>query len=305
MYTHLTRDDRVALAALLRAGHSQADAARAIGKHPSTVSRELRRNEKNDGGYHATHADVLARERRGWSKVNTRKIENNRQLADLVEALLDPLVSPEVIAHLLDLSPETIYAWVARSRPELLCRLPQRGRKRRRYGSKRAVKQGWTKYVRSIDKRPLVASASFEGDTVTGRGRARLLTHVERTSLFAIVDRIQNGTADVVHATLKARTAFAGAQITYDRGSEFALWRMIEQDTESSVYFANAHHPWERGKNENTNGRLRRVFPKGTDFATLRARELSEVVALMNHTPRKSLDWQTPCRVYGKCCGSD
>lgn len=301
MPTHITREDRIALAALRREGHSQADAARSIGKSPSAVSRELKRNATDEGTYHATHADVLARERRKCSKVGARKIENDTVLAQDIESLLCPLVSPEVVAHETGIAHETIYAWVERSRPDLKVCLPQRGRKRRRYGSKRAQKQGWTKHVRSIDER-LETNESWEGDTVKGRTKARLLTSVERKSLFAIVDLVPDGTADSVHAATKKRE-FTGT-MTYDRGSEFALWRMIERDTDLKVYFAQPHHPWERGKNENTNGRLRRVFPKRFDFSTITQRDVNRVVRLMNHTPRKSLSWRTPCMVFGRCCVS-
>jgi len=109
--------------------------------------------------------------------------------------------------------------------------------------------------------------------------------------------------ADVVHATLKQKP-LPGA-LTYDRGSEFALWSMIEKDTDTTVYFAHAHHPWERGKNENTNGRLRRIFPKRFDFSTLHPSELRRIVDLMNHTKRKSLGWRTPAEVFKEvCCDS-
>lgn len=93
--------------------------------------------------------------------------------------------------------------------------------------------------------------------------------------------------------------------ITYDRGSEFALWKMIEKDTNTSIYFADPYHPWQRGKNENTNGRLRRIYPKGFDFGTITQQELDEVVDLMNHTPRKTLNWRTPAEVFQeRCCSS-
>lgn len=301
MPTHITREERIALAALLREDHSQADTARAIGKSPSAVSRELARNAGGGGTYHATRADVFARRRRKESKVGARKIENDPVLARSIKQLLCPLVSPEVVAHEVGIAHETIYAWVRRSRPDLNACLPQRGRKRRKYGSKRAQKQGWTKHVRSIAARPETRE-SWEGDTVKGSTKARLLTNVERRSLYLVADQMPDGTADSVHARTK-RHAFEGT-MTYDRGSEFALWRMIERDTKLAVYFAQPHHPWQRGKNENTNGRIRRVFPKRFDFSTIRQREVNQVVSLMNHTPRKSLSWQTPCMVYGKCCVS-
>jgi IS30 family transposase len=135
---------------------------------------------------------------------------------------------------------------------------------------------------------------------VKGSTKSQLLTHVERTSLYTRVDLIPNGTADVVHVTLK-QTPLVGT-ITYDRGSEFALWQMIERDTDTTVFFADAHAPWQRGKNENTNGRLRRVYPKGFDFATITQKQLDTVVHKMNHTPRKSLGWRTPAAVYQEMC---
>lgn len=303
MYSHINRDQRIALGALLRAGYSQAECARELGVSPGTVSRELRRNPKKDGRYHAGVAEVLARKRREESKRKYRKIENDPKLRKEIESLLHPLRSPEVIAHELRIAHETIYAWIDRTRPDLKKLLPYRGKKRHRYGEKREKNQGWTKNVRPIDLRP-ECPVSWEGDTVTGSTRPRVLTHVERTSLFLVADLMKDGTADAVHKTMNHHQKIEGV-VTYDRGSEFALWEMIERDTDVSIYFAHAHHPWERGKNENTNGRLRRVFPKGFNFGTITQTELDRVVHFMNNTPRKSLSWQTPAEVFKKvCCAS-
>jgi transposase, IS30 family len=303
MYTHITRDQRVALAALLREGATQKDVARAIGVHPSTVGRELKRNPNREG-YHAIHANTLSVSRRRYSKLQHRKIENNEKLEQRIETMLNPLVSPEVVAHELNIVHETIYAWIYRSRPDLKKKLPYQGRKRRRYGKNRTEKQGWTRDVRKIDSRPDV-DFSWEGDTVKGLTRSQLLTHVERESLFAVADLIPNGTADAVQEKMKKKDILKESVLTYDRGSEFALWRMIEKDIDSLIFFANAHHPWERGKNENTNGRLRRVYPKKFNFDTVSQRDIDATVWLMNHTKRKSLGWRTPCRVFGRCCTSD
>ena len=302
MHHHITRDDRVALDILLREGLNQSDVAERLGFHRSAISRELTRNTKESGGYHATHADVLARTRRRHAKAGSRLLENHQSLADTVEALMDPLIAPECIGELLGIHHQSIYSWIYRSRPDLKKRLPYQGKKRRRYGGKREAKQGWTRHVRPIEARP-ESMLSWEGDTVRGRGKARLLTHVECASLYIDARRIPDGTADVVHATLKANP-LAGT-ITYDRGSEFALWAMIERDTDATIFFAEPHHPWQRGKNENTNGRLRRPYPKSFDFATLSDTELQATVDLMNHTPRKSLGWQTPATLFKqRCCDS-
>lgn len=301
MYTHLTRDDRVVIEDGLRRSESYILIGERIRKDKGTVLREATRNQDPDGTYRARSAERRACDRRTRSKYAERRIENDPPLLRRIEKLLDPLVSPETAAHATGIAHETIYSWIYRSRKDLKERLPQRGRKRRRYGSKREQKQGWTKDVRSIDERPETPQ-SWEGDTIKGSTLPRVLTHVERKSLFLVADLLPDGTADAVHAATIARS-FTGT-ITYDRGSEFALWRMIERDTKALVCFAHAHHPQERGKNENTNGRLRRVFPKRFNFATITQRDVERVVWKMNHTPRKSLFWRTPCNVYGKCCTS-
>lgn len=297
MHHHIRRDQRVALAALIREGLSQRAIARHLAISPASVSRELKRN--GDGRYHATHADVMAKSRRRRSKVRYRKIENNAHLARCIEQMLEPLVSPEVVAHHVGIAHATIYGWIARSRRDLFAQLPYRGKKRRRYGGNREAKQGWTKHVSSIHERT-DSVLSWEGDTIVGNTRARVLTHVERKSLYTRADLMSDGTADRVHALLK-ESPLEGT-LTYDRGSEFALWKMIERDTPARVFFADPHSPWQRGKNENTNGRLRRIFPKRFDFSTITQRQLDCVVSKMNRTPRKSLSWRTPEDVFKELC---
>lgn len=300
MHKHLNRVDRAALGVLRRARFNQAAIARELGVHRSTITRELQRNRMPSGKYHARNAHNQAQERRRHAKVQFRKID--RVLGTELATQLHPLVSPEVVAHRHGLHHQTIYNWVYRDRPDLLPQLPQRGRKRRRYGSKRAKKQGWTRLVRSIHERP-PSTLAWEGDTIKGKTRYRILTHVERTSLYIRADLMPDGTADSVHAVLKAKPLVG--TITYDRGSEFALWQMIERDTNTTVYFAEPHHPWQRGKNENTNGRLRRVLPKSLDLSTITQSQLDQTVHRMNHTPRKSLGWKTPAEVYESlCCNS-
>lgn len=309
MYTHITRDDRAVIAAGLRLNKSYAEIGESIGKDASAVQREVERNSNPDGTYDAWSADRRSKKRRRQSKVACRKIENDLELSKRIERRMHPLVSPEVIAHDEDVCHESIYAWVYRSRPELKANLPQRGRKRRRYGTKREVKQGWTRDVRTIDERPISAdnrsrTMHFEGDTVRGTVGA-LLTHTDRKSRFEIVHNVPNEGADPAYsAVINDKILRDAVSITYDRGSSFSLWKMIERETCIKVFFANAHHPWERGTNENSNQRLRRVFPKGTDFSIITDKELQSVVWTMNHTKRKCLNWRTPCEMFGRCCTS-
>lgn len=310
MYHHSTQDTRTALAALLRAGYSQRGAAKELGINQSSVSRELARNTEKGEVYHAGLADTRARKRRRESKTRYRKIEHDPVLGKRIENRLHPLVSPEVIAHDENICHETIYAWIYRSRPDLKDALSQRGKKRRRYGSKRGLKQGWTRDVRSIDARGAGAEnrshrGHFEGDTLRG-SRGALLTLTDRKSRFEEAVKIPYEGCDPVHSVILARKQkLAPRSFTFDRGSCFALWRMIERDTGARVYFADPHAPWQRGTNENTNGRLRRVFPKRFDFTTITQRGVDRVVRLMNHTKRKCLNWRTPCEVFRGRCASD
>lgn len=157
----------------------------------------------------------------------------------------------------------------------MLFRLPQRGKKRRRYGSIRAGKQGWTTLVRPINERPLVANerlriGDFEGDTIEGKNGS-LLTLTDRKSRFEVAIKIPGDYCDSVYAAIAARkNSLRAKSFTFDRGSCFSLWRMIEDYAGAQVYFAHPCSPWERGTNENTNGRLRRIFRKRFDFATVK-----------------------------------
>lgn len=307
MYAHFTLEERFILARLYKKpGYTLENIADILGRSPGTLSREMSRNKREDGTYHPRTAHKLARERRTNAKKGSRRIENDQELEDKLRCRLDPLTSPEVVATDEDISvcTSTIYNWILRSCPDVASKLPYRGKKRRKYGTKRGKKQGWTRHVRPISSRPNGSSLSWEGDTVLGSSKARLLTHVERASRFLRVDLLPDGTATEVQQTL-ARRPLIGDEVTYDRGSEFALWRLIEKGSNLTVYFADAHHPWQRGTNENTNGRLRRIYPKGTDFRTLPKKDIAAVVWKMNHTKRKCLHWRTPCEVYGYCCSSE
>lgn len=294
MHKHINTNDRSVIASMLNAKYEQKDIADTLGFTKGAISKEINRNKDDDGVYRFHHAVKRARERRRQSKIRYRKIENNTELKKEVDKMIHPLVSPEVVGHILDIHHQTIYSYIYRSKPSLKTKLPYKGKKRRKYGSKRGQKIGWTTKVKSFRDNP--DNTYWEGDTIKGKTKSRVLTHVENQSLFLKADLIPDGTADSVHAILKKKPTFSN--IVYDRGSEFALWEMIERDLDIEIFFADPRAPWQRPKNENTNGRLRRVFPKKIDFDTITNRQLQKVVQLMNHTPRKSLNWRTPAEVH-------
>jgi IS30 family transposase len=294
MQRHINTDDRSIIAGMLNAGYKQIDIAHVLGFTKGAVSKEIQRNKDHDGIYRVHGAKRRARIRRKQSKVSYRLIENNVELENRIKKMLHPLVSPEVVAHELGIHHQTIYSYIYRSNSELKKKLPYQGKKRRKYGSKRGQKIGWTTKVKTFRDNP--DDVYFEGDTIKGETRSRVLTHVENQSLYLRADLIPDGTADSVHAILKKKPI--KSNIIYDRGSEFALWEMIERDLGIEVFFADPHSPWQRPKNENTNGRLRRLFPKKFNFDTITDRQLQKIVQMMNNTPRKSLNWRTPADVH-------
>lgn len=320
--THLSQEDRAVIAALRNSGATLRAIAQVIHKHYSTVCRELLRNTERDGAYNAERAQKKCRVRRVNAKYGARKIENDPTLARRIEAQLrgnHPLGdwSPAAIAQgIQSVCHQTIYSWIRRCRPDLRRILPRRGKYRRQYGSSKQPSRGWTTRIRSIETRPKAVVGRkqlghYEGDTVRlGRSFA-MLTLVERTSKFLIAELI-TGQVGMVYAVHEGIVGGLGSlppalrrTLTPDRGGEFAYWDMTEQEVPGlRIYFAHPHSPWERGTNEHTNGLLRRYFSKKDNHESITKAQVAEVVRMINHRPRKSLNWETPCKVFGACCVS-
>ena len=160
----------------------------------------------------------------------------------------------------------------------------------------------------SIDRRPECVATrqrvgDWEGDTVEGaKGSGHITTHVERKSRYLIAAKLTNKTAAVTAtamiATYKKIPKRLRHTLTLDNGKEFAHFSDIERATGLTIYFADAYCAWQRGTNENTNGLLRRYFPKGTDFNQVTEEALALVVKKLNHRPRKCLGYRTPYEVF-------
>lgn len=160
----------------------------------------------------------------------------------------------------------------------------------------------------SIHERPdCVATreryGDWEGDTVEGRkGSGHIATHVERKSRYLIAAKLTDKSAAVtaksVTGAYQRIPKAMRKTLTLDNGKEFARFKQIERDTGLKVYFADPYAAWQRGVNENTNGLLRRYFPKGADFTHITDESLAQVVNKLNHRPRKCLNYQTPHEVF-------
>lgn len=319
---HLTQGKREVIEVLFSKGASIRFIARTIDVHYATVYRELVRNSSRGGVYTAKFAQNASIKRRRYAKYCTRKIENNPALAESIERYLKGAHcrgdwSPAIIAYVLgSCCHQTLYTWIRQSRPDLRKLLPRCGKYRRSYGSSKRPSRGWTTKIRSITNRPEEISTRttlghYEGDTVVLNRSSSILTVVDRKSKFLIAELITGGVgiAYAVHEALVSRLSVLPPalckSLTPDRGGEFAYWDMTEAKIPAlTIYFAHPHSPWERGTNEHTNGLLRRYFPKGEKHDTITNAHVSEVVWMINHRPRKSLNWETPCMVFGGCCSS-
>ena len=314
---HLTRDNRVELGALWRAGHTKAEIARLLGKHRSTIGRELRRNTKaKRGRYHAGSAHYLAGLRRRYGRKHLRRLQPQTRLAQYVETALAREYSPEQIAGKLRfvlgvtaLCHETIYRWIYLCRPDLRSYLHcTKGKYRRKRGTNARWKKRELSKKKWIDERPAVVESrsrigDWEGDTVHGAKKSGYIaTLVERKSGYLLARKLEStgGEEMLAAATNSFQKVPASKRrtLTLDNGTEMALHEELEAQAGLSVYFAHPYHSWERGTNENTNGLLRLYFPKKASFAGLKQADIDRAVWRLNTRPRKRLGYQSPHTVF-------
>jgi len=322
-YLHIKPDQRVELAALLRAGHKQCEIAGLLSKHPSTVSREISRNRTKEGRYSVRLAKKRAKAKRIRANRRFCKITGNKKLRRYIIGKLKKYWSPEQIAGRLRrrygrtvICHETIYRFIYRQRNDLKTLLRcRKGKYKKRYGTKKREKAREEAKKKRIDTRPAAVETrerlgDFEGDTIVGKSRRqRILTHAERKSGYLLADKLEKVTAEAVKCKAAGRFRSLPKNkkhtVTYDNGPEFAAHELIERETGMAVYFAYPYHSWERGTNENTNGLLRQFFPKKSSFAGLTQEYLDKVVRLINGRPRKRLSYLTPYEVFMKNCTLD
>ncbi|WAJ72027.1 IS30 family transposase [Catenovulum adriaticum] len=250
---------------------------------------------------------------RRQSSFKARKL--TREVTCWIDKLLNDDFSPEQIAGRLAfekkvvLYHETIYQYIYRDKAnggERYKRLTRACKKyKKRYGS--YDKRGQLVNRVSIGERSQVVDlksrvGNWEGDTVIGKGRKNaFVTMVERKTLYTVVQRIESKHAEITaDALLECMEPYKNRviTITLDNGKEFAQHERIAQELEADVYFAHPYSSWEQGINENTNGLLRRYFPKGTDFMALSEKEIQAAVDKLNHRPRKTRGYKTPHELF-------
>ena len=311
-YRQITFEERYTLGLLRRQGLSSATIACILGRHRSTIVREIRRNRaRSDGRYRAQLADWYARGRRSRSRRNRRF-----SAADWarVEALLRKDWSPEQVAGwlrrqgLLAISHETIYRYIWADKHDggtLHGHLRgARKQRRKRYGSYES--RGRVAGKRPITTRPVIVEARaqlghWEADTVLGPGRPCILSMVERKTSYVLIGKLLARTTAEVNrraTQLIRRQRRAVRTITADNGTEFHAYAALERATGTRFYFATPHHAWERGTNENTNGLIRQYLPKGQSMAPLKQHDCNAIARQLNRRPRKRLGYRTPEECY-------
>ena len=322
----LTLAEREAISRGIVAGHSIRSIARSLGRAPSTVSREIRRNGGR-GHYRASRADQAAWDRAQRPK--PCKLVVNRTLARLVAKKLEALWSPEQIAGWLkctypdeesyQVSHETIYRSLfiqARGalKKELLQYLRRtRVMRRSRHKHPRDAGQGQITDTVSIRERPASAEdravpGHWEGDLIFGTNNSQIATLVERRTRYVMLAKVPSkDTETVIKALIRQAHKLPRElykSLTWDRGKEMADHKRFTLTTDIKVYFCDPQSPWQRGSNENTNGLLRQYFPKGTDLSVHSQAKLNAVARQLNERPRKTLDYETPAQRFNACVAS-
>jgi len=311
---YLSLAERTTIADLHRAGVGLRGIAEELGRTASTVSRELRRNADGRGRYLPATAQRLSSERRSRA-LRTRRLVRDEQLHGVVAELLGKRWSPEQVAHELrvhfpgqterHLCTESIYQAIYDPRTDVT-RPAKRRRRRRRRRVQGLERRGRLTNMTMIADRPVevgdrVQVGHWEGDCIMGVGnRSAIGTLVERTTRFVILIHVPTGrpTAaamrDGITDALGALAPHLRRTLTWDQGKELALHHQITANTGTRVYFCDAHSPWQRGSNENTNGLLRQYLPRTVNMRDYTQADFDAVAEELNNRPRQTLEFATP-----------
>ena len=317
----LSLEERIEIQAMKRQGLSIREMAKELGRAPSTLSRELRRNTNEWGKYRATTAQAQTYERARRPKPS--KLATNLQLREFVQAELALKRSPEQITGRLRrefpdqpemrVSPETMYQAIymlasGGLKRELEVKL-RTGRKIRYSKRNSTERRGRIPDMTNIVDRPAEAEdravpGHWEGDLIVGKdGKSAIGTVVERHSNYLLLvwmDPTKNrvdALTDGLIAKMKDLPDVLRRSVTWDQGLEMRRHQQISIDADIDVYFCDPRSPWQRPTNENTNGLLRQYFPKGTDLSVFSQEDLDYVEWEMNDRPRKRLEFAKPAEV--------
>lgn len=314
-YKHLSNEERYFIYISRKEGKTQREIAKDLGRHPSTISREIRAGMTvRSIIYTYEWATYMKKQRMKWKQYKrSRKI--TPELGDMIEKRLQKYWSPEQVSGDLKLnrgiriSHESIYRYIHSDaeRKERLKPFLRQGKKLRRkaYGS--GARASNIPNRTAITERPAIVAkkdrpGDLECDTVIGADRKSvLITIVDRATLFTMSEKIPRKTArNVSNTMIRMLRPYKNSvhTLTFDNGTEFVEHERIGKALEANTYFAAPYASWERGINENTNGLLRQFFPKKTSFADISTEDVKEAVELLNNRPRKTRGYRTPSELF-------
>jgi len=323
-YRHFSIEERETIQEMLWHKRSIRAIAIAISRSPSSVLREIQRNNPPERHrYTPRLADERAlanRKKRG----RTERLKSD-SIRIYVIANLKRRWSPEQISKRIridlgeTISHEAIYQYVyaqinqngwgyVKPNHEDLRMYLRRRRKRRIHKGLRMSQRIPSFQGVSIDVRPAIVEersriGDWESDTVESVShKPGINTCVDRKTGLAFITKLASKTSEATMNAISNRMHIvpdnAKHTITFDNGPENSNWRKLEQLTGMKAFFAHQYHSWERGTNENTNGLIRDYFPKKTDFTMISEKELVYVECELNSRPRKRLGWRTPYEAW-------
>jgi IS30 family transposase len=330
-YEHIKLSERALIQTQLQQGFTPSAIAEGLGRHRSSITRELTRNGWKPtpdvrpvgrppiaGNYSCIEANMRAMKLAVIPRVERKLIVGNPLWVHVMDGLQQGL-SPEQVAGTMSrmndpirLCHETIYQAIyvmpkGKLRTDTIALL-RCGHKKRRPRARGCDRRGQIPNMTSIDQRPAditerLVPGHWEGDHIKGAAnRSQVGTLVERKTRFVALVKLPNGTAQATTegfgSILQRFDVDLRRSLTYDQGREMAQHAKLTENTGITVYFAHPHSPWERGQNENTNGLLRQYLPKGSDLSAFSQQDLDDIAWKLNTRPRKSLDWKCPAELF-------
>ncbi len=314
-YQQLSKEERFYIWNGLRSGQTQQKIAKILGRHPSTICREIKRNKYPQAKTYTFHwaLDIVRWRKRRVAATRYRKL--NESVEAMIVKLIRQYLSPEQVSgylkqhHQIAISHETIYRFIYADKTlheSLKPYLRQGGKlRRKRYGSGARASKIPNRVC--ITDRPVVVDrkeriGDWECDTLVGKDRKSVIvTAVDRLTLATCCSRVYSRTADAVSRAIirmlephidKVHT------LTFDNGSEFVKHETIGKALQAKTYFAHPYSSWERGINENTNGLIRQFLPKGTDFKSVSWQTVKKIADNLNNRPRKTRQYLTPNQMF-------
>ena len=311
-YNHFTQMDICCLFYLLQLGVSKNQIAVVLNKHRSSVGRLIKRCPGESFNPEVSYEKYLENRKRC---VRNKRIKKGSELFEYIQSHLYQYWSPEIIAlkwnenHNDDkIAFNTIYSSIkAGDFKQISAQSHLRRHGKQKYGHRSqycTIQPEKKIHDLPLEARDRERFDDWEGDTIrTTPGKGCVVTLLDRKSRFLLAGKSKSVSSEDVYVAIKQcfkRNQICPKTIVLDNGSEFAKYKDLEKELQTSIYFADPHSPWQRGSNENINDSLRFFLPRGMDFRNLDDDYIEAVVSLLNNRPRKCLGLKSPIEVY--CC---